>query len=522
MAFLSGVKQFFSRNSAAQSTPKNGTKVSVQQNNFNPSQIKVPKQQQGKAVYLTKSAMSSGQPLSNTDRNLVNTDITTFRTEQDTQKVIRQFAIAMPDLSASVAAYIRMAVTKTYTATAKNQDGTFNRDATTALQSILTRFDVLKNYEEGFSNTASIRAVAEMLAKELRYYGACALELVLDKQRLPVRLQPITVSSIKFVPEKDGSLKPIQKVDSDEIDLDIPTFFYRPIDQDLLTAYPDSPLEAAIQPALFNQEFMNDLRRIVRQAIHPRMKVTINTESILAQMPAYYQESTDDEDENTKVNSYIQGVVDSISNIVNSMEPEDAFVSTDSIEASYITAGNNSHDSEIANLQNMIDAKVATGTKTLPAILGYGSASSNIASTESLLFMKSAEGVQFALNDIFSQALTLALRLMGYDIYVDFSFGSINLRPDAELEAFKAMEQSRILEQLSYGFISDDEASLRLTGKLAPESMPELSGTNFTVNKSSVSENPYSNTSQGALNQDLNQTNTPKNAKSKNGGKAGN
>ena len=172
MAFLSGVKQFFSRNSAAQSTPKNGTKVSVQQNNFNPSQIKVPKQQQGKAVYLTKSAMSSGQPLSNTDRNLVNTDITTFRTEQDTQKVIRQFAIAMPDLSASVAAYIRMAVTKTYTATAKNQDGTFNRDATTALQSILTRFDVLKNYEEGFSNTSSIRAVAEMLAKELRYYGA--------------------------------------------------------------------------------------------------------------------------------------------------------------------------------------------------------------------------------------------------------------------------------------------------------------------------------------------------------------
>ena len=267
---------------------------------------------------------------------------------------------------------------------------------------------------------------------------------------------------------------------------------------------------------------MNDLRRIVRQAIHPRMKVTINTESILAQMPAYYQESSADEDENTKVNNYIQGVVDSIAREVNGMEPEDAFVFTDSIEASYITAGNNSHDSEIANLQNMIDAKVATGTKTLPAILGYGSASSNIASTESLLFMKSAEGVQFALNDIFSQSLILALRLMGYDVYVDFSFGSINLRPDAELETFKAMEQSRILEQLSYGFISDDEASLRLAGKLAPETMPQLSGTNFTVNKSSVSENPYSNTSQGALNQDLNQTDTPKNAKSKNGGKAGN
>jgi hypothetical protein len=523
MSFLSGVTQFFSRsNSAAKSTPKNVSKVNVKQENFNPSSIKVPKQPQGSAVYLTKSAMSSGQPLKVDERNLVNTDITNFSKDRDTQKVIRNFALAMPDLSASVDAYIRMAVTKSYKAVAKNLDGTFNRDATTALQSILTRFNVLKNYEEGFSNTASIRAVAEMLAKEFRYYGAGALELVLDKQRMPVRLQPITVTSIQFVPEKDKSLKPVQKVDGDEIDLDIPTFFYRSIDQDLLSAYPNSPMEAALQPALFNQQFMNDLRRIVRQAIHPRIKISVNTESILAQMPHSYYELSEDEDEKDRINKYIESIVNDVAYEVNNMAPEDAFVFTDSIDVSYMTAGNNSHDTEIANLQSMIDAKVATGTKTLPAILGYGSASSNIASTESLLFMKSAEGVQFALNDIFSQALTLAMRLVGYDVYVDFAFDPINLRPDVELEAFASMEQSRVLELLSLGFISEDEAGLALNGKLAPEGMAPLAGTRFTVNKSSGSDNPYSNTSPGTLNQNLNQTDTPKNPKSKNGGKTGN
>lgn len=525
MAFFSGVSNFFSRKSATKSTPKSTSSptVNLNQETFNPSQIKVPKQAQSGAVYLTKSAMSSGQPLKIDERNLVNKDITSYSKESDTQKVIRNFAIAMPDLSASVDAYIRMATTKNYKAVAKNLDGTFNRDATTALQSILTRFNVLKNYEEGFSNTASIRAVAEMLAKELRYYGACALELVLDKQRMPVRLQPVTVTSIQFVPEKDRTLKPIQKLDNEDIDLDIPTFFYRSIDQDLLSPYANSPMEAALQPALFNQQFMNDLRRIIRQAIHPRINVKIDSESLLAQMPASYGDEDEDEgDESNKINKFIRSVVDDVANTINNMAPEDAFVFTDSIEVSYMTAGNNSHDSEIANLQNMIDGKVATGTKTLPAILGYGSASSNIASTESLLFMKSAEGLQFALNDIFSQALTLAMRLVGYDVYVDFSFDPINLRPDVELEAFEAMEQSRILELLSLGFLSEDEASLILTGKLAPEGMTPLAGTRFSSNNSSNVENPYSNTATGTLNQNLNQTETPKNSKSKNGGKTGN
>ena len=526
MSLFSNLTNFFSRSTATKGSSKTSAKptlVTKNQEAFNPAKIKVPKQALGTSKYLTKSAISSGQPLNKNDRDLINTDITTYRSGNDTQKVLRDFATAIPDLSASIDAYIRMAITKGYKAVAKNQDGTFNRDATTGLQTILTHINVLKSYDEGFSNTQSIRAVAESLAKELRLYGACAVELVLDKQRMPKQLNPISVTTIKFVPDKDKSLRPIQKIDGEEIDLDIPTFFYRAVDQDLLTPYASSPMEAALQPALFMQEFMNDLRRIVKQAIHPRIKVTINTESILANLPPDYfePEEGDEEDSAERMQKFIRSVVDSVASEINNLSPEDAIIFADSLDVSYLTAGNNSHDTEIVNLQKIIDAKVATGTKTLPAILGYGSESSNIASTESLLFMKSAEGVQFALNDIFSQALTLALRLVGYDVYVDFEFDSINLRPDIELEAFIAMEQSRVLEQLSLGLITDDEACLLLTGKLAPEGMVPLSGTRFTATKAVDTGNPYSNTATGTLNQQLDKTDTPKNQKSKNGGKSG-
>jgi hypothetical protein len=121
-----------------------------------------------------------------------------------------------------------------------------------------------------------------------------------------------------------------------------------------------------------------------------------------------------------------------------------------------------------------------------------------VASTEAVLFVKSAEGMQRKLNEIYSRAFTLAVRLFGFDVYVEFAYEKIDLRPDAELESFKTMRQERILRQLSLGMISDEEACLALTGALPPPGMPKLSGTMF-MDAPATTNAPTSNT--GALNQ---------------------
>ena len=73
----------------------------------------------------------------------------------------------------------------------------------------------------------------------------------------------------------------------------------------------------------------------------------------------------------------------------------------------------------------------------------------------------------------------MAVRLLGMNCYVDFKYDDVDLRPKGEQEAYRAMEQDRILEQLSLGMISDEEACLMLTGKLPPAGAPVLSGTMF-------------------------------------------
>jgi hypothetical protein len=121
--------------------------------------------------------------------------------------------------------------------------------------------------------------------------------------------------------------------------------------------------------------------------------------------------------------------------------------------------------------------------------------------------------IRLKLQEILSKAFTLAVRLFGMDVTVDFQFDDINLRPELETEAFRAMKQSRVLEQLSLGFITDDEAALELTGQLTPVGFKPLSGTNFQApsaqggaqNPLTTADgaNPAAGNRQGALNQSL-------------------
>jgi hypothetical protein len=148
----------------------------------------------------------------------------------------------------------------------------------------------------------------------------------------------------------------------------------------------------------------------------------------------------------------------------------------------------------IAKVQEVLNAKLVSGAKTLPVTLGFTSTAS-AGSVESLLFIKQADSVRRKLNECYSRALTVAIRLMGVEGYVEFEYDTINLRPEEELEAFKSMRQSRVLQLLSLGFMTDAEAGLKLTGHLPPAGFKPLSGTGFMNSTQTTADNPTSNTS---------------------------
>ena len=437
---------------------------------------------------VRRSGTRGTNKIQETDRRVATTDLLTLRVGTSTKKVIHDLAAVTPDLSASLDAYLRLAVTPSFKAIARNQDGTANPEATTALQQVLGRFNHLQDYVQGFSEIRNIYSVAEALVKEIRMYGSCCLELVLDRARLPYKLQPISTTQIVW--KDDGKqVYPAQAAPGgDEIDLDIPTFFYEEIDSDLLESYSVSPMEASVQATLADQEFTNDVRRVIKRALHPRMAAKITFEQFRKSLPP------DVAADPQKFQEYQEQYISLIQEQVNGLEPDDALVFFDTLQFEYLSRGNESLEREYATLQGILNSKMAAGAKVPGAVLGHGAGSQNIASTESALFVKYATGTQLHVNNIISRALTMAVRLLGHDVYVEFAFQKPDLRPEIELEAFKTMEQERVLKLLSLGLISDEEACIQLTGNLPPAGAPKLSGTGFHSGAAQLNANPYSTT----------------------------
>lgn len=453
--------------------------------------------------FLTTASPSSDSFLPKEDLGLATADVTSLRQGVGTPAVVRSFSKASPDLSAALYSGTRMAVSQNYLVLARNLDGTLNEEGTRLAQQLCRRFDLLGPTLGGFNHLPSIRSASESMSRELQMLGGAGLELILNKARLPEGLQPVSVEKIKWKFEKKKKV-PYQIIGGEEISLDIPTFFYVSVDQDLTTAYSDSPVQAALPAIIASQDFMNDLRRVFRRAISPRLKAEINEDLWRRNVPSQILHDPD------KLKAFMDATIIQIQDLLDGLEPEDALVLFDTLDVSHMDKGNTSLSDEYKTLATILNGKLASGAKSSPVVLGHDAAgSTNIASTQSMLFVKNTEGgVQMKLNEIFSKALTVAVRLFGVDAVVEFTYDQPNLRPESELEAFYVMRKDRIKDLLSIGMISDAEASLILTKSLPPQGYVPLAGTMFAGSgqtQDSTIGSPESNT--GAKDRTLNAPN---------------
>lgn len=418
--------------------------------------------------------------------DVANVDLTsTYRTGGSTVEVVRNLTRFSPELAASRAAHIRIGIPEKYIAIARDPDGAFNREATQLVLQLLRQMNTMPDYINGFSQVGSLRSVSEALARSLFEEGAASLELVLDKTRLPNQFVPIPESSLIFYEDGKGT-KPAQKVGGDELDLDIATFFRVVLDPSLYNAYAESPLESAVQPVFASTTFLSDMRKLCARHIHKRYDISIIEEKLMDRIPP--EVSSDPE----QLSLYLNGILEEVNTAISDLGVDEALVHYDFFEVKYIEGDTGDTPATFDTVRNIYDGKIATASKTPPSIMGMGSTTQNVASTETLMFMMNVNGmIRLKLQELYSKALTLAVRLFGLDVTVEFEFDDIDLRPANELEAFKAMKFARITDQLSLGLIGDDEAGLRLTGQLPPAGFKPLSGTMFKMpSKGTDAEEP--------------------------------
>lgn len=412
--------------------------------------------------------------------NLVNTaqDYTTLRGYQNTSTAIRGLYEVDGLLSSAVSGLVSIAATPYRLQAFVPGTGEFSRDGLQAAEAVCALLDTLYDYSAGYSDQMGLDSLVELMLRELALVGTVGIELVLDDARFPRQLKHFAGDTIIWRSNGKGGRYPAQrpkgasKGAADLVELNIPTVWVAEVGKTADAVYVVPPLTSAIQRLGHYGDFINDLWRVVKQSGVPRTTVSLAYDKVLLAAPPEVRGDPN------KLQDYLERVRLQVENQLKALDPEDCLVFYDIAEVDLLrTDGEKADFTEL--LQNL-SGLAASALKTSPTQLGLRlGGSQNVASTEAMLLTKYARSLQKAVEEVLSRALTLAIRLLGVDAYVKFEMQEPDLRPASELEAFYSLRQNRVLELLSLGRVTDDEAQSMLGLGSLPDSAEELSGTMF-------------------------------------------
>jgi hypothetical protein len=462
---------------------------------------KLPSKPQAAPRYL---GTAKGTKLGNNATNITNIDRSTFSRNAGTMNdVVANLVRSSPDLSHAVATKISTSISKNYTVVAYDEVGRVDVKGTEAAQALCLRWDSQAHDYSRFTRSTDIRSLCASLILDSARYGGMTAELVLGAGRVPSHIRAIDTAKIEWADNMLDSY-PIYKARTGDVELNYPTIFYSATQQDMATPYSESPLSTAIQPALYDAELFDHLRRAAHRTLLQRLIVTIDSDKWLEQQSPEVRYDAD------KLAEKMAATVSQIETQMANLEPEDSLVIFSSLGIDTTQDANRSEDRTLQVLNTLISGQLASGSKILPSVIGRAPEGSSAASTEAMLFLKSISAIQNELNIFLSRILTLAVKLLGNEVSVRFEFEDVNLRPEIELESFRVIRQSRLVKELSLGMRSDVEVSILLTGSLPPQGYKELSGTMFDKSTGlETSGNNYSNTSAA----DTGQTDSSKSTK---------
>ena len=408
-------------------------------------------------------------------------DLSTQRLAYSSQTLMDLLGTHDPDVSSAIHANLTVAATEMQVFI-RDMNGAFVPEAYRVFNQMVSVLTHELDPKAGYQRKATMRWTAEQLRYMVLLRGACALELVTDDNFVPTELRLVDPASVRWIEDTPGNYKPIQFAYGlgMPVDLDIPTFFWAYHRTTPISVYPYSPFVSAINTIAARQEAVSDLFRIMRVTGLPRVEVTVLEEVIRNSAPANIRQDPD------KLRLFVNTQINLLQNQFANIRPDQAVIHTDAVKVGVMNERSPGLSMNVDPVISAFNAQNQAALKTMSTILGRGESGVNTASVEARLFSLHADALNHPVAEVFSRAFTLALRLLGYAVTVDIRYKPAELRPETELEPMRMVKQSRVLQALSIGMMTDEEAHLELFGRLPPPGTPKLAGTNFQQNTGAV------------------------------------
>ena len=428
----------------------------------------------------TFNPSSTNSPISSPNYREHVADLFSTRGTADSRDLLQSLFKQDPDVSAAVNAYLTVADT-TPIFLARKMDKTLDPQGQAMLDQMLVQMTTRSDYSKGFQMPFTIDSLAEACRYMVLLRGGIAGELIVSKEFFPNTVRMVDLAKIEWTEPTAGRYVPTQKAQGGKnISLDVPTFFCSWFRRDPTGIYSYSPFVAAINTIAARQQVINDLYRIMKVTGYPRMSVKVLEEAAIKGAPPDVQADPQ------KKQLYIQNVLGGITNSLNTLRSDQAFVHTDSIEPEMMNERASGMSLNIDSIVGTLNAQNQAALKTMATIIGRGESGVNTASVEARVFSLNAQEINEPVAEFLSQVLTLALRLYGSESYVECRFAEVEMRSESELATNRLVKAQMLKDDLSLGLISDEEYSLWVYNRLPPKGAPVLSGSGFATAKAGV------------------------------------
>lgn len=335
--------------------------------------------------------------------------------------------------------------------------------------------DAFLNTLKGYYGAADV--VWNKIAMQAFLRGAMFGELVLDPRgRMPVDIAVPDPESVRFRQVIDplrGQIHvPGQWIDGEFVEFTTPTVRYLPIDPMPGVPYGRPLASPALFSSLFLLGLLHDLRRVVQQQGYPRYDIGIDSEKALM---AYNMGPQLDSDGNQiSFDAYVLGIKTQIETYYATLEPDHAFVHSDmvifnknvgTVDASSLGA--------IDGLIEALERMATRALKTMPFAFGLSESTTETQATRQYeLYAAGIKSLQHYAENLLEHFLTLALEAQGIAASVRFRFSELRSAERLRDALSEAAEIANEVEKRAQGWITQDEASEKITGSAAVGDAP--------------------------------------------------
>ena len=337
-------------------------------------------------------------------------DIFDSRVANNTQELVKTLMFADPDVSAATNAYLTLADTD-YQIHVTDLEGEEDVEGRKDVEKLILALTSVTDYTLKFQRKKGLKQVAADMRYMLLMRGSIGAELVFDKFLVPSEIKHVDTGSLKWTETKPNIFKPAQEQQNgDDINLDIPNFFFDNYRQNPTDIYSRSPFTAAVNTIAARQQVINDLYRIMQRTGYPRIDIEVAEEVLMKSMPDSIK------DDPILARKWSTDQINAITAQINNLRADSAFVHTDAYKATLLNEGGPSKSMDVKSIIEVLNSSNQSALKTMATVIGRGDSGINTSTTEARIFSMSADQLNVPIANLLGQMFTYAMRLAGSEI----------------------------------------------------------------------------------------------------------